>query len=463
MTPTEAVKVVMELAPKSGFDRILPHNLEAEESVLGSMILSHSAVADAQEILVADDFYKDAHRKIFQVLIELYGSNRPTDPVVLAEELKRRGMLEAVGDRAYVVSLAGTVPNPHNIRHYAQIVRDMAFRRNMIDVGYEVTSLGYDITDETGSVYDRAESAVFGLGKRMRRGRLTRINEPLVESFNRMEEARERGSRITGVETGFTRLDRLTAGLQPSNLIVVGGRTSMGKTTFALNVAMHAALNEDVGVLIFSLEMSKVELSERLLCTHARIESGDYRTGRISDDRFVDIVTSTGVLSNAPIYIDDTGDITMLEIRSKARQLIAREKIGLIIVDYIQLMHIPGFREGRVQEVSRIARDLKVLAMELEVPVVAVSQLRRPPATVSKEKKPSLEDLRESGAIEQNADLVVLIYRPEMDNPKDLEMKGIAEINLAKHRNGETGQFKLAWIGGYTKFENLAEEDLLDD
>ena len=453
--------MAIELAAKSSFDRVPPHNLEAEESVLGSMILSHAAVPEAQELLVPEDFYKDAHRNIYQVLVELYANGKPTDPIVLAEELKRRGILEAVGDRAYVISLAGTVPNPRNIRHYAQIVRDMAFRRNLIDVGYEVTGLGYDIADETGEVYDKAEGAVFALGKRMRRGRLTRISEPLIESFNRMEEARARGSRITGVETGFTRFDHLTAGLQRSNLIVVGGRTSMGKTTFALNIAMHAALSAGTGILIFSLEMSKVELSERLLCTHAKIDSGDYRTGRISDDRFVDIVTSTGILSNAPIFIDDTGDVTMLEMRSKARQLIARENIGLIIVDYIQLMHIPGFREGRVQEVSRIARDLKVLAMELEIPVIAVSQLRRPPATVSKEKRPNLEDLRESGAIEQNADLVVLIYRPEMDDPRDLELRGIAEINLAKHRNGETGQFKLAWIGGYTKFENLAEEDLL--
>jgi replicative DNA helicase len=452
--------MVVEPVPSGGFDRVPPNNLEAEESVLGSMVLSHAAVAEAQDIVIADDFYKDSHRKIYQALIELYAAGKTTDPVVLAEELKRRGQLESVGDRAYIYSLVDTVPNPHNIRHYAQIVRDMAFRRNLIDVGYDVVNLGYDISDEAGQVYDRAEGAVFGLGKRMRRGRLSRINEPLVESFNRMEEARARGSQITGVETGFTRLDRMTAGLQRSNLIVVGGRTGMGKTTFALNIAMHAALSSGVGVLLFSLEMSKVELSERLLCTHARIDSGDYRTGRISDERFVDIVTSTGILSNAPIFVDDTGDITLLEMRSKARQLIARENIGLIIVDYIQLMHIPGFREGRVQEVSRIARDLKVMAMELEIPLLAVSQLRRPPPTVAK-KTPSMEDLRESGAIEQNADLVILIYRPEMDDPRDVESKGIAEVNLAKHRNGMTGQFRLAWIGGYTKFDNLAEEDLL--
>jgi replicative DNA helicase len=453
--------MAIELAATSSFDRVPPHNLEAEESVLGSMILSPGAVAEAHEVLVPEDFYKESHRKIFQVLVELYAGGKTTDPVVLAEELKRRGQLEAVGDRAYIYLLSDTTPNPHTVRHHAQIVRDMAFRRNLIDVGYDVTNLGYDISDEAGEAYNKAEGAIFALGKRMRRGRLSRINEPLVESFNRMEEARARGSQITGVETGFTKLDRITAGLQRSNLVVVGGRTSMGKTTFALNVAMHAALSTGVGVLIFSLEMSKIELSERLLCTHAKIDSGDYRTGRISDDRFVDIVTSTGVLSNAPIFIDDTGDITMLEIRSKARQLISRENIGLIIVDYIQLMHIPGFREGRQQEVSRIARDLKVLAMELEVPVLAVSQLRRPAVTVSREKKPSLEDLRESGAIEQNADVVILIYRPEVDSPKDVELRGMAEINLAKHRNGATDQFNLAWIAGYTKFENLAEEGLL--
>ena len=453
--------MAIELAAKSGLDRVPPHNLEAEESVLGSMILSHAAVADALETLQPEDFYKESHRKIYRVLLELYAGGKTTDPVVLAEELKRRGLLEMVGDRAYIYSLVDTTPNPHNIRHYTRIVRDMAFRRNLIDVGYEVANLGYSTADEADEVYDIAEGAVFGLGKRMRRGRLSRINEPLVESFNRMEEARARGSQITGVETGFAKLDYLTAGLQRSNLIVIGGRTSMGKTTFALNIAMNTALNAGTGVLIFSLEMSKIELSERLLCTHAKIDSGDYRTGRISDERFVDIVSSTGVLSNAPIFVDDTGDITMLEMRSKARQLIARESIGLIIVDYIQLMHIPGFREGRVQEVSRIARELKVMAMELEIPVIAASQLRRSPPTVSKEKKPSLEDLRESGAIEQNADLVLLIYRPEVDNPRDLELRGIAEINLAKHRNGETGQFRLAWIGGYTKFENLAEEGLL--
>ncbi len=448
----------MAVEPAAGFDRVPPHNLEAEESVLGSMILSHPATAVAQEMLRPEDFYKESHRKIFQILVELYAGGSSTDPVVLAEELKSRGILESVGDKAYIHMLVDTVPNPHNIEHYSQIVRDMAFRRNIIDVGYEVTNLGYDTSDGTEEVFDRAESAIFAVGKRMRRERLSHIKEPLVESFNRMEKARERGSIITGVPSGFNILDKWTAGLQPSNLIVVGGRTAMGKTSFALNIAMHVGLSEGRGVVIFSMEMSRVELTERLLCSQARIDSSDYRTGRISDEGLEKIVNTTGVLYNAPIFIDDTGDITMLEMRSKARQLMARENIGLIIVDYIQLMHLPGFREGRVQEVSRIARDLKVLAMELEVPVLAVSQLRRPPPTVTK-KEPSLEDLRESGAIEQGADVVILLYRPEVDNPSGRGVQGIADIHLAKHRNGRTGKFRLSWIGAYTRFENLAEEE----
>jgi replicative DNA helicase len=282
-------------------------------------------------------------------------------------------------------------------------------------------------------------------------------------SFNRMSDAMEKGSRITGVPTGFYDLDGLTSGLQPSNLVIVGGRTSMGKTSFALNVAHHAAVREGIGVLIFSLEMNKTDIAERLLLSEARVDSGKYRTGDVDEKDLDRIVHAAGTLSNAPIFIDDTGDIKLLEMRSIARKLISTEKnVGLIIVDYIQLMYSDKRTESRAQEVSRIARDLKVMAMDLEVPVLAVSQLRRPPPTVQK-KDPSLEDLKESGGIEQNADLVVLIYRPEVDDPKNMDVKGVAEVNLAKHRNGRTAKFKLYWMGSYSKFENPAEEDLLQD
>jgi len=446
------------MAGESTMDRVPPHNLEAEESVIGSMILSHRAAAEAQELLVAEDFYTDAHRKIYGTLVDLYASGSTTDPVVLAEELKKRGTLESVGDRAYIYSLVGDTPNPGNVKHYATIVRNMAFKRKLIDVGYQVTSQGYSTASDVEEAFDKSESAIFAVGKRMRRERLTHINEPLKESFRRMEEARKSKTRFTGVETGFKQLDKLMAGLQPSNLIVVGGRTAMGKTSFALNIAHFASVQRGVGVLMFSMEMSKVDISERLLCTQARINSADYRIGKISDDRFVDIVDATGVLSNAPIFIDDTGDLTLTQLRSKSRQLMSKESIGLIVLDYIQLMHIPGFREGRVQEVSRIARDLKVLAMELEIPVIAVSQLRRPSASMGK-KEPNLEDLRDSGGIEQNADVVILIYRREVDEPRNLDCKGMAEIHLAKHRNGETGKLKLAWIGENTQFRNLSTEE----
>jgi replicative DNA helicase len=418
------------VAASSSPDRIPPHNLEAEESVLGSMILSHQAAAEAIDILGPEDFYKESHRTIYRALVDLYAGGSATDHVVLAEELKRRGQLEAVGDRAYLLMLADTTPNPHNIKHYAGIVHDMAFRRSLINIGYDITGLGFSAGEEFDDLYDSAEQSLYNLGKRMRREGLTHIRNPLLTSFNRMSEAKEKHSAVTGVPTGFTDLDRITSGLQPSNLVIVGGRTSMGKTSFALNVAHHAAVREDIGVLIFSLEMNKTDIAERLLLSEARVDSCKYRTGDVDEKDMERIVHAAGTLSNAPIFIDDTGDLKLLEMRSIARKLMSTE--------------------------------LKVMAMDLEVPVLAVSQLRRPPPTVQK-KDPSLEDLKESGGIEQNADLVVLIYRPEVDDPRNMDIKGVAEINLAKHRNGRTDRFNLYWMGSYSKFENPAEEDLLPD
>lgn len=455
--------MALEPVARSIPDRVPPHNLEAEESVLGSMIISHQAAAQALDVLSAEDFYKESHRSIYKALQDLYAGGSTTDHVVLAEELKRRGQLESVGDRAYLLLLSDTTPNPHNVKYYASIVRDMAFRRSLIDIGYDISSFGFRSGDEFDDLYDQAEQELYNLGSRMRREGLTHIRNPLQASFNRMSDAMEKGSRVTGVPTGFYDLDGLTSGLQPSNLVIVGGRTSMGKTSFALNVAHHAAVRENIGVLIFSLEMNKTDIAERLLLSEARVDSGKYRTGDVTEKDLDRIVHAAGTLSNAPIFIDDTGDIKLLEMRSIARKLLSTEKnVGLIIVDYIQLMYSDKRTESRAQEVSRIARDLKVMAMDLEVPVIAVSQLRRPPPTVQK-KDPSLEDLKESGGIEQNADLVVLIYRPEVDDPKNMDVKGVAEVNLAKHRNGRTAKFKLYWMGSYSKFENPAEDDLLQD
>ncbi len=443
------------------FDRVPPHNLEAEESVLGSMIINHPAVGAAQEVLTSEDFYKESHRKIFKVLLDLYSAGGSTDPVVLIEELRARGLLEAVGDREYIHELYSTVPNPHNIKHYASIVRDMAIRRNLIDVGYHITSLGYGTGDAVDTLYDDAEESLFEIGQRMHRSRMSHIRESLVESFDRLSEAKERGDEVIGVPTGFYDLDALTSGLQPSNLVIIGGRTSMGKTSLALNIAHNAAVKHKIGVLIFSLEMSKIEVTDRLLILQSKIDSARYRIGKINDkDEFQRITEAAGVLSNSPIYIDDTGDQNVMQIRTITRQLMSQENIGLIIVDYIQLMYHTESTPNRAQEMSRIARDLKVTAMDLKIPVIAVSQLRRPPEAVIK-KEPKLEDLKESGGIEQNADVVMLIYRPEVDDPGNHNLKGKVQLNLAKHRNGRTGRIDLLWEGSISGFLNPSKEDLI--
>ena len=452
----------MAVEPAS-IDRVPPHNIDAEESVLGSMIYSHRAVAEVQEIISADDFYKESHSKIFETLLELYARGATTDPVVLCEELRRKGILEAVGDRAYIFSLVGSAPNPANARHYAEIVRQMAIRRRLIDIGYEIASIGYSAGEDAADAYDRSEMLLFDLGKRMRREGLTPIKKPLMETFHAISEAMEKGTGLTGLPTGFAVLDRVTSGLQPSNLIVVGGRTAMGKTSFALSIAHHVSVGrgaDATGVLIFSLEMSARELSERFLCMEARIDANRLRSGNVKD-KWGKIVEAAAVLNDAPISIMDAGDISLMEMRTIARQQKAKADIGLIIVDYIQLMYAGRAEarrfENRAQEVSKIARDLKAMAMELEIPVIAVSQLRRPGAQVVR-KEPTLEDLKESSGVEQNADVVLLLYRPFVDE-KSEENKGLAYVNLAKHRNGETGKFKLAWVGEYTKFEDLETEE----
>ncbi len=432
---------------------MIPHNLEAEESVLGSMILSHKAVAVAQELLVAEDFYREAHRKIYQVLIELYAAGKTTDPVVLAGELKRRGLLEAVGDRAYIATLLDTTPNPYNMRHYAKTVREMALRRQLIEAGAKISQLGQSLYGDLSDQLGEAESEIYAVGDRMREERICHIAEPVRDSYNRMMEAGKLEKKLTGVPTGFWELDGTTHGLQPSNLIIVGGRTSMGKTAFAVCVAHYLGVECNIPVFIFSLEMNRVEVAERLILCNGDLDSTTYRIGALSPDEMARARRATEAISRAPIFIDDRGDRNLSQMRSIARQMRSAENIQLFIVDYIQLLYGREKSESRAQEMSRIARQLKVMAMELKVPVMAVSQLRRKPQD-TRRKEPEMEDLKESGGIEQNADLVLLLYRPEVDKPHEDELRGLADLTLAKHRNGMTKKMRLYWCGASSKFLN---------
>jgi replicative DNA helicase len=453
------------MAARPWEERIAPQDLDAEEATLGSMMLRHAAVPEVEALLDPEDFYKESHRHIYKALIELYGRGSTTDPVVLADELRGRGLLEAVGDKAYIFMLIDSTPNEHNAVRYANLVREMALRRRLIDASYQIESVAHDLSEEVVAAYDKAEGAVFSIGQRIRRQGVSHIKGALVESFDRMTEVMDSGERTTGVTTGFYRLDELISGLQPANLIIVGARTSTGKTSFALNVAQHVSLLRKTGVLIFSLEMRKMEIADRLLCGHARVDSHRFKIGQLDEVELQRIIEAAGALSRAPIYIDDTGDISMSGIRSTARQMVSKGDVGLVIVDYIQQLHTKA--ESRVQEVSKIARELKVLAMQLDVPVIAVSQLRRPPQPPGERKRPkavedlrgpSLEDLKESGSIEQNADVVILLFRPEAEGVTDPMVQGLAKVHVAKNRNGRTGHFDLVWIGEYTKFENLDED-----
>lgn len=433
-------------------NRTMPHNLELEENVLGAMLSRSQAVAEALEVLNADDFYRDQHRVIYSVLVDLYATSRPTDYAALADELKRRGQLEAVGDRAYLVALYGSCPNPYSVKYYAERVRDLAIRRELVNASYKIADLGYSTEGELDTQLAEAEGQLYEVGARLRNESIGHITVPLADSLERMEKARQKGGRVTGLATGFNELDGLTCGLQPSNLIIVGGRTSMGKTSFALNIAHYAAVQQGLPVLVFSLEMVKIEVAERLILAEALIDSNRYRAGNLTNEEVQRARAAAKKIGAAPIIVDDEGDRSLNEIRSISRRLVSAEGVRLIVVDYIQLLYGDSRKhENRAQEVSRIARSLKVMAMELGVPVIAVSQLRRPAPTVSR-KEPQMEDLKESGGIEQNADLVILLYRPEVDHPGNLDLAGVAEVNLAKHRNGRTGKLKLVWVGSYSSF-----------
>ena len=436
------------------FRRVPPQNLEAEESVLGSILLDNNALDRVVELIHPDDFYRGAHRKLFRAMLDLSERNEPVDLITLAEALKARGDLGDVGGAAFLAELAGRVPTAANVVHYARIVRDRAVLRGLIQVSTEIATRGYEGVDDVPALLDRAEQLIFDISERQTRNAFSRLADVLVGSLKTIELLYEQKQSVTGVATGFADLDRMTSGLQPSDLIIVAGRPSMGKTAFCLNIAENAALRSDVGVAIFSLEMSKEQLAMRMLCSEARVDLARVRTGHLSDREFPRLAMAAGRLADAPIYIDDTPALTILELRAKARRLKrdAAAKLGLVIVDYIQLMRSSEGKDSREQEISEISRSLKALAKELNLPVVALSQLNRQVENRSP-PIPRLADLRESGAIEQDADVIVFLYREEYYQ-EDSDKKGLADIIVAKQRNGPTGDVQLTFLREYTRFEN---------
>ncbi len=442
-------------------DRPAPWSPEAEVSVLGGMLIDGDAVAKAIELVDDAMFYREANRRLYRAMRRLFERGEVVDPVTLSEELKGRGELESVGGSAYVAELMEAVPTAANIEYHARIVRDRALLRQLIEASTATISDVHSTTGErVEDTIDKAEQRIFQIAQAGLRRGFVRLKELLMPSFERFERLQQAGATVTGVPSGFKDLDDRTAGFQPSDLTVVAGRPSMGKTAFVLNVAHYAAVKHQTKVAIFSLEMSREQLVERLFCSAAAVDSYRLRTGKLSGDELIRLATTGGHLNTAAIWIDDSPTISPLELRAKSRRLKAEVDIDLIIVDYLQLMTGPGTAENRVQEISAVTRGLKAVAKELNVPVIALSQLSRAPEQRS-DRRPILADLRESGSIEQDADVVLFLYRPEMYPEKDgtgEPVQGKAELIIGKNRNGPTGTIPLYFRKEYTRFESVAKQ-----
>jgi replicative DNA helicase len=440
---------------RAASNRVPPHNLPAEESRLGAMLLSRDAIAAAVELCHAADFYKPAHGHVFDAITSLYAQGEPADPVTVADELRRADLLDAIGGMTALISLQADTPATANAARYAGIVEEHALLRRLIAVAGEIAELGYSMPDDVQSAVDRAESMVFEVAERRITDTLQPLRDLLGDTLDRLEALYGKGESITGVPTGYIDLDDRLSGLQKSALLIVGARPAMGKTSFALGIAAHAAMEANVPVLFFSLEMSHAEITQRLLCSEARVDATRVRNGRLLESDWPKISHAIGRLGEAPMFIDDNPNLTVMDIRGKARRLKSREGgLGLIIVDYLQLMSGRQKAENRQVEISEISRGLKILARELEVPVLALSQLSRN-LEMRADKRPMLADLRESGSLEQDSDVVMFIYRDEIYNPDSAD-RGTAEIIVAKHRNGPTGSTQLAFLDHVTRFANMA-------
>lgn len=435
-------------------DRLPPCNVEAEQSVLGSMLLDGEAVITATEILRAEDFYQENHQQIFKVMLDLSNRGVACDLVTVSEALHQEGKLELIGGIGYLSDLASSVPSTANVEYYARIVQEKSLLRQLIREANRIIEHSYAAADDATTILDQAEKAILDVAQRRMGQDFLPIRDALVEAFDRIEYLAQNQGVIPGIPTGFRDLDRLTTGFQPSDFIVVAARPSMGKTSLCLNIAQHVALYHQKPVALFSLEMSREQLVQRLLSAEARIPSQKLRTGALDEEDWPRLVAAMGRLSEVPIFIDDSAAPTVMDIRAKTRRLVQEQGPGLVIIDYLQLIAGHGRSESRQQEISEISRALKALAREVKCPVVALSQLSRA-VEQRQDKRPVLSDLRESGAIEQDADLVAFIYRDEYYNPES-EKKGIAEVIVAKQRNGPTGVAQLAFLPDYTLFHDLA-------
>ena len=436
--------------------KVPPNDIEAEQAIIGSMLTDKDAVISAIEVLKPQDFYREDNKTIYEAILNLYSRSEPVDIITVRAELESMGKLNNVGGLEYLAELPEKVPTTANASKYIKIVEEKSTLRNLIKTANEIIELGYNPTEDVDDIMEGAEKKIFNIMQDKEQKSYSPLKDVLVESFTKLEELYNRKQHITGVPSGFTDLDYRTAGFHGSELILIAARPAMGKTAFALNIASNAALRANVPVAVFSLEMSKEQLVNRILSSESMVDSNKIRTGKLEEDDWSKLAETIGPLSEGEMYIDDTPGISITEIRAKCRKLKIEKNIGLVVIDYLQLIQGTGKRNGsREQEISEISRSLKILAKELDVPVIALSQLSRA-AEQRPDHRPMLSDLRESGAIEQDADIVMFLYRDDYYN-QDSEKKNIAEVIIAKHRGGSTGTVELLWLGNYTKFVNIAK------
>jgi len=443
-------------------DKLPPQNIEAEQSVLGAILLDNNALYTAFELITQDDFYKESNKKIFIAMTELLEKNEPIDIITLTDHLRKKDNLDVIGGTQYLTSLASMIPTSANVRFHSKIVREKSMVRGLLRSVTDIARNVYETEQDAEELIDYAEKTIFDLSERRISPSFSVLKDVIKDSFQMIEQLYDKKETVTGVPSGFKELDELTTGLQKSDLIIIGGRPSMGKTAFSLNIAQHVGVSMNEPVAIFSLEMSKEQLAFRMLCSEAMVDSNNIRKGFIRKDDWHKLTSAAGKLAQSPIFIDDSSAISVLEMRAKARRLKVEHGLSLIIVDYLQLMRGRGNAERREQEISEISRSLKGLAKELRVPVIALSQLNRGVETRTGNKKPTLADLRESGAIEQDADVIIFLYRDEVYNRDSNDNKGKAEIIIAKQRNGPTGTINLSFISHCTRFVDYSDREYHD-